>query len=156
VWLVNKYRLVENADQEIAALKLIDPANEAVVDKKYQSLLSGVSLTGDSSAKISLTKYSPNRMIYHYQGNGKQLAVFSAIYYPKGWNAYIGGKIVPHFQVDYLLRSMLLPEGNYDIVFKFEPTSFLTGQSISFWSSVILLLLIIALITKKYFLGEKR
>jgi hypothetical protein len=156
VWLVSKYKLVENADQEIAALKLIDPANEAVIDKKFQSLLSGVSLTSDSNAKISLTNYSPNKMIYHYQGNGNQLAVFSAIYYPKGWNAYIDGKKVSHFQVDYLLRSMLLPKGNYDIVFKFEPTSFLTGQTISFWSSVILLLLIIALLTKRYFLGEKR
>ncbi|HEY3388509.1 MAG TPA: YfhO family protein, partial [Prolixibacteraceae bacterium] len=156
VWLVNKYKIVDNADQEIAAIRLIDPAKEVVINKKFQDQLSGVSLVNDSSAKISLTTYSPNVMTYHYQGNGNQVAVFSAIYYPKGWNAYIDGKIVPYFQADYVLRSMLLPKGNYDIVFKFEPTSFLTGQKISFWSSLILLFLIVGLIAKKFLLPEKK
>ena len=156
VWLVDKYKMVDNADQEIAAIKLIDPAKEVVVDKKFQEQLSGATLTNDSSAKIALTAYSPNKMTYHYSGNGNQLAVFSAIYYPKGWNAYIDGKIVSHFQANYVLRSMLIPKGNYDIVFKFEPTSFLTGQKISFWSSLFLLLLIAGLITKKFFLTGKK
>jgi len=155
-WLVDKYKMVDNADQEIAAVKLIDPAKEVVIDKKFQEQLSGVSLTNDSSAKISLITYSPNVMTYHYLGNGNQLAVFSAIYYPKGWNAYIDGKIVSHFQANYVLRSMLLPKGDYDIEFKFEPASFLTGQKISFWSSLILLLLIAGLIAKKFLLPEKK
>ncbi len=156
VWLVNRYKIVDNADQEIAAVKLIDPAREVVIDKKFQELLKGVSPSSDSTSKIELKGYSPNKMTYHYQGNGNQLAVFSAIYYPKGWNAYIDGKIVPHFQADYLLRSMFLPKGNYDIIFKFEPKSFLTGQKISFWSSVILLLLIAALLVKRMLMDEKK
>jgi len=155
-WLVSKYKIVENADQEIAAVKLIDPAKEVVVDKKFQDQFAGITLTNDSSAKISLTAYSPNKMTYHYQGNGNQLAVFSAIYYPKGWNTYIDGKIVPHFQANYVLRSMVLPKGNYDIEFRFEPKSFLTGQIISFWSSLILLLLIAGILTKKFLLPEKK
>jgi len=155
VWLVSKYRLVENADQEIAALKLIDPAKEVVVDKKFENLLSGVTLTNDPEAKISLTQKSLNKMTYHYDGKGNQLAVFSAIYYPKGWNAYIDGKIVPHFQADYLLRSMLLKKGNSDIVFKFEPNSFIVGQKISVWTSILLLLLVAGLFIKKFFLNEK-
>ena len=102
-----------------------------MIDKKFERLISGEVLKNDSEAKIALTQKSLNKMIYHYQGNGNQLAVFSAIYYPKGWNAYIDGKITPHFQADYLLRSMLLKKGNYDIVFKFEPNSFVVGQKIS-------------------------
>lgn len=156
VWLVSKYKTVDNADQEIDAVKLIDPAIEVVVDKKFQDQLAGVTLTNDSSAKIALTAYSPNKMTYHYQGNGNQLAVFSAIYYPIGWNAYIDGRKVTHFQANYVLRSMVLPKGNYDIEFRFEPKSFLTGQIISFWSSLILLLLIAALLIKKFLLPEKK
>jgi hypothetical protein len=154
-WLVNKYKLVENADQEIAALKMIDPASEVVIDKKFQPLITQGSLNNDPEAKISLTDRSLNKMTYHYQGNGNQIAVFSAIYYPKGWNAYIDGKIVPHFEADYLLRSMFLPKGNYDIVFKFEPKSFLIGQRVSVWASILLLLLVAGLFTKKYILTEK-
>jgi hypothetical protein len=156
VWLVDKFKIVENADQEIAALKLIDPAKEIVCDKKFEHLLSGVALTSDSNARISLTTYSPNKMTYHYQGNGNQLAVFSAIYYPKGWNAYIDGKITPYFQANYVLRSMLLTKGNYDIVFKFEPVSFLTGHKISLWSSLLLLLLIAALFVEKFLLPRRK
>jgi len=156
VWLVNKYKIVENADQEIAALKFIDPSREVVIDKKFERLISGEVLKNDSEAKIALTQKSLNKMIYHYQGNGNQLAVFSAIYYPKGWNAYIDGKITPHFQADYLLRSMLLKKGNYDIVFKFEPNSFVVGQKISVWSSILLLLLITGLVIKRLFLKEEK
>ncbi len=155
-WLVSKYKIVDNADQEIAALKIIDPAREAVIDKKFQPLLSGVILNDDPAGKIILTQKSLNKMTYHYQGNGNQLAVFSAIYYPKGWNVYIDGKITPHFEADYLLRSMLLPNGNYDIIFKFEPASFLVGQRISYWLSILLLLLVAGLFTKKYILPEKK
>lgn len=155
VWLVDKYKFVENADQEIASIKLIDPASEVVIDKKYEGLLAGVTLNSDPGAKIILKEKSLNKMTYHYQGNGNQLAVFSAIYYPKGWNVYIDGKIFPHFQADFVLRSMLLPKGNYDIVFKFEPVSFRVGSVISFWSSILLLLLIAGLFTKKYFLTAK-
>jgi len=156
VWLVNRFKLVDNADQEIAAIKLFDPASEIVVDKKFQDKFSGITLTNDSSSQISLTAYSPNQMTYHYQGNGNQFAVFSAIYYPKGWNAYIDGKIVEHFQANYVLRSMVLPKGNYDIVFRFEPASFLTGQKISFWSSVLLLLLIAGLLFKAFLRKDEK
>ena len=155
VWLVDKYQFVDNADQEIAAIKIIDPAREVVIDKKYQAMLNGVILRSDPEANIVLKEKSLNKMTYHYQGNGNQLAVFSAIYYPKGWNVYIEGKIVPHFQADFLLRSMLLTKGNYDIVFKFEPVSFLVGSVISFWSSILLLLFITALFVKTYFLPAK-
>jgi len=156
VWLVSKYKIVENADQEIAALKLIDPSREVVIDKKFQGLISGEVLNNDSESKIALTQKSLNKMTYHYQGNGNQFAVFSAIYYPKGWNAYIDGKIAPHFQADYLLRSMFLKKGNYDIVFKFEPNSFIIGQRISVWSSIVLLLLIAGLVIRWFFLKEEK
>ena len=54
VWLVSKYKIVENADQEIAALKLIDPSREVVIDKKFQNLISGEVLNNDPEAKITL------------------------------------------------------------------------------------------------------
>ena len=71
-----------------------------------------------------------------------QLAVFSEIYYEKGWNAYIDGKIVPHFRVNYVLRAMMVPAGTKKIEFKFEPTSYSIGESVAYASSIILLLLL--------------
>ena len=148
-WLVDKYRLVDNADQEIAALGGIDPAREIVVNKKFEGELSGIALKKDTTAMISLTSYSPNKLEYSYQGSGNQIAVFSEIYYPKGWNAYIDGKNVPYFQADYVLRCMVVPAGNHNIEFRFEPKSYSLGNRISQWSSLILLLLLLGIFVKE-------
>ena len=141
-WLVNDYQLVDNADQEIAAIGKADLRKVIIVDKKYQSLLGNISPVNAGSSQLSLKTYSPNKLIYSYAGKGNQIAVFSEIYYPKGWNAYIGDKMVPYFQANYLLRAMVLPEGNYDITFKFEPLSYRLGKQISMVSSLLLLLFV--------------
>ncbi|MCF8344426.1 MAG: YfhO family protein, partial [Bacteroidales bacterium] len=72
-----------------------------------------------------------------------QLAVFSEIFYEKGWNAYVDGKKMPHFRVNYVLRGMIVPAGEHSIEFKFEPQVYETGETLSLISSIILLLLII-------------
>jgi uncharacterized membrane protein YfhO len=68
------------------------------------------------------------------------MAVFSEIYYDKGWNAYINGNKVPYLRANYLLRAMPLKAGNYDIEYKFEPTSYSMGNTIALISSVLLIL----------------
>ena len=141
-WIVNGYQLVDNADQEITALGKADLRKTVVVDKKFQSLLGNVSVGNGGASKLSLTSYSPNKLVYNYSGKGNEIAVFSEIYYPKGWNAYIGDKLVPYFQANYVLRAMVLTEGTYDIAFKFEPLSYRLGKQVSMVSSILLLLFI--------------
>lgn len=142
VWIVKDYQLADNADQEIAALGKIDVNKSIVVDKKFQPLLVNFSPSAGPPSKISLASYSPNKLVYTYSGKGNEIAVFSEIYYPKGWNAYIGDKNIPYFQANYVLRALVLQEGNYDITFKFEPLSYRLGKQISLVSSLLLLLLI--------------
>ena len=72
--------------------------------------------------------------------SGSQLAVFSEIYYPKGWKSYIDGKETEYIQADYVLRAMVIPSGNHQIEFKFEPGSYLIGNKVSLASSILLLL----------------
>ena len=141
-WIVSSYQLVDNADQEITALGKADLRKTIVVDKKFQSLLGNVSAGNGGNSKLSLTSYSPNKLVYSYSGKGNEIAVFSEIYYPKGWNAYIGDKLVPYFQANYVLRAMVLQEGTYDITFKFEPLSYRLGKQISMVSSLLLLFFI--------------
>ncbi len=155
VWLVNGYKQADHADQEIALLGQIDPRKEIVVNKKFADNVTGLSLAKDTLAKISLTNYSPNKMEYSYKGSGNGLAVFSEIYYPKGWNAYVDGKLTPHFQADYVLRAMVVPAGEHKIEFRFEPKSFILGSTISKGSSLILLLLLMGILVKEVFLIKK-
>jgi hypothetical protein len=141
-WTVQSYQLADNADQEITLLDQIDPAKEIVVDKKFGTLLENIKKTEGTNSVLTLKSYSPNELVYNYSGKGNEIAVFSEIYYPKGWNAYIDNKLVPHFQANYVLRAMVLKEGNYNITFKFEPVSYRLGKQVSMVSSIILLLLI--------------
>lgn len=141
-WIVQSYQLVDNADQEIKALEKADLSKQVVVNKKFQPLLGSVAPGTGNASKIALKSYSPNQLVYSYSGKGNEIAVFSEIYYPKGWNAYIGDKLVPYFQANYVLRAMVLSEGTYDITFKFEPISYRLGKQISMASSLLLLLFI--------------
>jgi hypothetical protein len=142
-WFVNTVKLVKNADEEIAALDSFNPSETAIVDKRYESYLKDHEIKRDTLSSIKLVSYKPNDLIYETNTNKEQLAVFSEIYYDKGWNAYIDGKFTPHFRANYILRSMVIPVGNHKVEFKFEPKSFILGEKISMASSVVLLLLVI-------------
>ena len=78
--------------------------------------------------------------MYESDSKDKGFAVFSEIYYPKGWNAYIDGTLTPHTCVNYILRGMEIPAGKHKIEFKFEPSSYKTGNMISLVGSMLVLL----------------
>ena len=141
VWFVNNARMVNNADEEINALTDFVPTETAVYDKRFASQLEGRIISKDSTATISLTDYKPNHLTYKSQTGSDQLAVFSEIYYDKGWNAYIDGKSAPYFRANYVLRAMIVPAGSHTIEFKFEPKVYATGEKIAYASSILLVLL---------------
>lgn len=137
-WLVNGYRIVENADEEIVALKTLDIWDEALIDKRFAGFVEGKSFSKDPDAIIELVHYQPNKLIYSYSANTEQLAVFSEIYYPKGWEVHINGEKADHFRVNYVLRGMVLPAGTHDIEFRFRPAPYYTGRYIALFFSSIL------------------
>ena len=142
-WFVKNFKLVENPDAEIKALDKFNPKDTAIIDKRYKEELSSYTPGRDSMDFIKLIEYKPNRLTYNYKSKNNGLAVFAEIYYPKGWNASVDGKPVPHFRADYVLRTMVLPAGEHKLEFVFHPTVFYTGEKISLISSSILLLLIL-------------
>ncbi len=143
VWFVENYKIVENADEEIAALNNFNPDKIAIVDKRFEDNLKGKEIRNDTLSVIKLTEYQPNHLVYSSNSSADQLAVFSEIYYDKGWNAYIDGKPAPYFRADYVLRAMIVPAGDHIIEFKFEPRVYKVGEKVSLVSSILLILLLI-------------
>ncbi|RLD64152.1 MAG: hypothetical protein DRJ01_01690 [Bacteroidetes bacterium] len=150
-WFVKNYKIVENADSEIAELSNFNPATELIVDKRFANQVNGFIYKNDSSAYIKLNKYTPTYLKYTSNSKFEELAVFSEIYYSKGWKAFIDGKLSPHFRANYVLRAMKIPEGKHTIEFRFEPKSYVIGNNISIASSSILILLLIGIFAKEFF-----
>lgn len=142
-WFVNDVKLVKNADEEIGALTSFNPAETAVVDKRFEASLKGHIITKDAIGTITLKEYKPNHLTYESNTGSDQLAVFSEIYYDKGWNAYIDGKPAPYFRANYVLRAMIVPSGKHTIEYKFEPAVYRNGEKISLASSLLLIVLLI-------------
>ena len=85
------------------------------------------------------------------------MTVFSEIYYPKGWNVFIDGEAVDYFRTNYVLRALVIPEGEHIVEFKFEPKSYYIGQKVSFASSIILLLSVLLIFGRElYFSLQKK
>ena len=147
-WFVNKINLVANADAEIMALDGFSPANTAIVDSRFSDQMI-IKLDNDQ-ASISLTEYKPNYLKYNSTSPKNGIAIFSEIFYDKGWNAYINGELKPHFRANYVLRGMQIPAGNHLVEFKFEPDSYFVSERIAFASSILLLLLIVFVSIKEF------
>ncbi len=117
------------------------PGQAAVIDKRFKSYLGDYNFTFDPSATIKLLHYQPNYLKYETNAATDQLAVFSEIYYDKGWNAFLDGKKVDYARADYILRSMKVPAGKHIIEFRFEPKSYYIGKTVSLIGSILVLLL---------------
>ena len=139
-WFVSEIIKVANSDKEIELLGQINVRNQAVVDDRF---ITPEKIAFDSSSSISLTSYKANHIIYEASASENQFAVFSEIYYNKGWNAYIDGKLVNHVRANYLLRGLEVPFGTHKIEFKFEPSTYYIGEKVSLASSGLLILLLI-------------
>ncbi len=149
-WFVSQVTKMDNADREIAALNNINTATEAVYDNRYSAYMSGFTSGNNPSSSIRLTQYDPRHMVYEANvSGGEHFAVFSEIYYEgsgEDWKAYLDGQPVEHIRVNYILRGMRVPDGTHTIAFKFEPSSYLKGERISLWFSILFTLILIGVV----------
>lgn len=143
-WFVDKLISVDTPNEESDALNTIDLAVEAVTDKKFSEFITNPATPADSSAFIELTSYAPDVLTYKSNCEYDKTAVFSEIYYPYGWKAYIDGIPVDHFRVNYLLRALNIPAGNHEIRFEFRPDSVIKGNTISAVFTLLMVLVIVA------------
>lgn len=142
-WFVSKVRIVNTPDEEMKALDKMNTKISAVINKtRFPDAVTKTVFTVDSTATIKLISYEPNELKYTSNNKNEGLAVFSEIYYTPGWNAYIDGKEVPHFEANYTLRGLKIPAGKHTINFKFEPQVVKTGSTIALISFLLMLALL--------------
>ncbi len=178
-WFVDSFVPAETPDKEIALLASTDLRKTAVIGNDFvwaqEAIGTGalkdnadktVIAEGESdeavpSPIIRLTDYAPNELIYSFSTDAGRAAIFSEIYYPKGWKAWIEpagvygevrdghyqptaeGRSVELFRADWMLRGAMIPSGEGQLIMRFEPDSYQLGENISRASSIALILLLI-------------
>ena len=138
-WFVDRIYLTESPRDEIDALAEIDPHSEAVVDARWAEEVAAIDLSEEFTAAIDLVEYRPNYLRYEYESSGAGVAIFSEIYYNKGWKAYLDGEEVPYYRANYILRAMTLPAGKHTVEWRFRAPAFGKVEAVTLCSSIAIL-----------------
>ncbi|MEZ4874909.1 MAG: hypothetical protein R2793_05550 [Flavobacteriaceae bacterium] len=138
-WFVESVLPANNANEEILLLDSLNTKKTAVIGTAFLDKIPTKNISRDTTATIDITVHQPNNLVYETATQTEQLAVFSEVYYPKGWNAYIDGSPADYFRADYALRAMVIPAGIHTIEFKFEPEVIKKGSTYSLISFLLLI-----------------
>ena len=139
-WFVNRVKYVNNANEEMDALKNIHPLETAVVDTRFKEALKGAEqLSKDSLSSVHITSYAPNHLIYETSSNQDGIIVFSEVY-SSGWKATIDGVPAEIGRANYILRAMNVPAGKHVIEMRFDPTSLKVTEGIAYGGLALLLI----------------
>ena len=136
-WSVDSLLILDNPDELLNKLKDTDISKIALGLKNSISKDLPQTFESKDLIKIEKVKNSSSHLTYNYNALSEQLIVFSEIYYPSGWKVFIDGERSNFFDINYLLRGMIIPEGKHEIEFFFSPEIVKTGINIRIITIII-------------------
>jgi hypothetical protein len=121
-------------DEAFGKLAALDAATNAIVEGP--SVPSG-------PVRTTIRGYTESEYRIDYQAPGVALLRIAVPYFP-GWHALVDGRVLPVIPLDLALSGVVVPAGNHQLVFRYQPTWFRTGAIISaiFWIAATLWLFI--------------
>ncbi len=125
-----KNAVLANNDSEVFGMlnsREFNPASTAIL----QTPLNRDIYPPDSSASVQIVDFKSRNIVLKTKNASQSLMVLSEIYYPAGWNAYIDGDQTEIHRTNSILRSVVVPAGEHEVVFKFEPTMYQVGWTLS-------------------------
>ena len=145
-WIANDIKWVDTPNDEIDAIGTTELQNTAILHKEFAQQVGNYRLTDSILPQIVLTEYQPNKLTYRFSGVSTSstaadyLVIFSEIWTTKGWKMYIDGQEQPLLRANYLLRAALVPSGEHEIMMEYAPKAYKTGNTVTFASSLIMIL----------------
>lgn len=139
-WFVHDVVKVNSAAEELKQTCEINTKTTAVINTNKFKI---DDITTDSAGTIRLTENKPNYLKYESDAPSGGLAVFSEIYYPKGWIATIDGKEAEILGANYILRALQVPAGKHTIEFTFQPKAYTVGNKVTMASSWLVLIVLL-------------
>jgi hypothetical protein len=164
-WFVRGIHWVDGPWTAMKVLDDFNPKDTAVIESSWFYKVSGLrwfpgppplsglpaNPGGDTTGYIRMINNDNDIIRYVSSAPSYRLAVFSEIYYPRGWKAYIDGVLTPIIQVDYALRGLAVPPGRHYIRFEFRPASYYMGEKIAGICTWLVFLLVLGVLIPEAF-----
>lgn len=139
-WFVSEIKVVETDLEELDGIRAINPATTALIHADFAGAVEALSFGTDSTATVSMTNYHPEGSTYATSSAKDNLLVLSEIWYPEGWSATIDGEPAEIIRANYILRALVVPAGDHEISFSYEPQGVATAGILGNVGSLLLLL----------------
>ncbi|MFQ5510758.1 MAG: hypothetical protein ACE5EO_02815 [Candidatus Krumholzibacteriia bacterium] len=135
VFFVDRYRVVPG-DRELALLgsgRDIDTSREALLDRQP-----AIEPRSREGATASIRKYGFNEIRIDASLASPAILVLSEIFYP-AWKVSIDGREGEVMRADHILRGVALPEGDHEVVFRYDSSLLKRSLSVSVVTFVVAL-----------------
>lgn len=86
-----------------------------------------IQITKATKATAAIVSYKPEEIIIETETDAPQLLFLSDTYAP-GWTASVDGIKTTVYQADYAFRAVVVPEGNHNVRFSYQPFSVRVGK----------------------------
>jgi len=143
-WFVRAARYGQDAKAVMNELTHFSPRDTAILFAADQGKIL-IPNNPDRSATLTMIKNDNDIISYVSDSKTSQFAVFSEIFYKRGWRACIDdfSHEVPIVRTNYVLRGLSVPAGRHIIRFVFRPNAFYVGRQVQWMASIVLILLLI-------------
>ena len=142
-WFVKENINVFDDDQEIKSLDTLNykeiSVSQSFESKKYYN----------NTSSIVVAEKKSDYIRYDVSSDDTGLIIFSEIFYPKGWKAYINDEEVTIERFNYILRGLEVPKGKHRLEFVFDPTIVKLSSNISLFSTLGFMFIILVMILKR-------
>ncbi|HVV03152.1 MAG TPA: YfhO family protein [Puia sp.] len=148
-WFVDGIVLAPNAKAVMEGLTALSAKDTAILfasDSAQPGQFAHEASPGSPTDSIRLTLNNNDEMVYQSSSTFRRFAVFSEIYYSRGWKAYIDGKETPIFRTNYVLRGLSIPSGRHTIRFVFHPRSYYLGETVQNIAGFLTLIIILSIV----------
>jgi hypothetical protein len=145
-FVVSRAAALPERSRVLSALKAADFRREVFLED-YTPRLEDAMIP-ESFRPATIRDYQPNRVIVSTEGDTPGWLVLTDIWYP-GWVCEVDCASAPVYRANYLFRAVQVPAGQHEVVFHFEPRSFLCGKIISACTAAVVALVVLACIVSR-------
>ena len=151
-YAVTSYIVTNNEEQSLQMMlaKCSELSHSVILENGSPSFAS--SSTSSSPGRVHIEKYETDRIILRVETDAPSIVVLTDSYYP-GWCAFVDGARRPIWRANSLFRSVEVPAGQHEILFRYRPASLYRGMWIF---SACLMTILIGVYVEHRFLTKSR